>query len=216
MLRKEKAGDSRLTRTLGIRRLLGLALLAVLVFIVPVAGSAQTRRVEVFGMLGANKTTVDIAEDPTGNLSIDTGASYGAALMIPLLSSLALDVDIQSASQEKTFALLGIDLSLKTRETLISPSLVWRKGTDRVYFFIGAGVGLNALRMTSAVAFINPINQESITQNVKVTSNDASLNIKLGVVGALTDHFLIRGDALVVGASDRANVTARFGVGYRF
>ena len=224
MLRKLKAGCSRLARTPRKLQLLGLALLAVLLF--PVTGSSQSRRPEIFGMIGVTRSTFDSAVDSTGSVSLGTALGYGGSIMLPIFATLALDVDIQSSSHGFSSSLFGSAFSIKTRDTLISPSLVWRKGNESLYFFTGAGLGLNAVNATTTFTiidpftgqpFVDPITGEPLgSQEIKVSTSTAAFNFKMGIVGNLSEHFLVRGDFLVGAASGTTSVGTRFGVGYRF
>jgi hypothetical protein len=148
------------------------------------AGLAQPRAVEVFGQIGVARAAGDEG-------SLGTGASYGAAVTVPIVSRWAVDVDVAAVRARRTFSYAP---ELRGRQTLISPSLVYRRGSERAYFFAGGGTGAE---LSDEGRFMMLLG-------------------KCGVVVSPTRRLLLRGDFLVGFSKVLPNVGVRFGIGYRF
>jgi hypothetical protein len=102
-----------------------------LLFAVAVPAWTQPKAVELFGHVGVFRGGSDEG-------SLGRAAGYAGALTVPLARRIALDFDVQSARLTRTWAPSGF---WQSRRTLLSPSLLYRKGAEVAYFFVGGGVG---------------------------------------------------------------------------
>jgi hypothetical protein len=156
------------------------------------AARAQPAAVEVFGQVGLARAAGDEG-------SLGTGPSFGGALMAPIRPWLAFDVDIQVTRARRRFS---SNVEFRANQVLISPSLVYRRGNRRVYFFAGGGIGA-----------------EFVTKNNRRFSGEnrgAMLLAKTGLVAALGRRLVLRTDLLVGFRYVLPHLGLRAGVGYRF
>lgn len=163
---------------------------------------AQPRRVDAFGQFGWMRWAGD--EGSLGN-----AAAYGGAVMIPVTRRWAVDVDLLTSVQKTDFE---PGQYFRTRRTTLSPALVARWGTDRVYGFIGGGVG----NQWDAIQFRrDPI--VGIPQSFDRTdSNFLYLLGKGGVVAVVTNRLLFRADLMLNFPFVMPNTIFRVGAGWRF
>ena len=164
-----------------MRLVLGLALLAS-------AALAQPRAAEVFGQVGRSR----LAGDEGWHGSVN---SFGAGVVLPLTNKWAVDVDLQTGRRGS-----GVPPpeSFSIRRTLLSPAIVRRWGTERLYGFAGGGVGLqvDATESTWRIYSGSPPVETGVGRG-EHTDRAATLVGKLGIVAAPAGPLLIRGDLLL-------------------
>ncbi|MEZ5403386.1 MAG: hypothetical protein R2729_27140 [Bryobacteraceae bacterium] len=133
---------------------------------------------------------------------LSAGGSFGGTVVVPFASRFALDVDVAAAS--RTVSNFGSDF--RWRRTLLSPSVVWRKGSERAYFFLGGGVG----GQFETTRFRSP---ERIAEapNARPT-----ILFRTGGTGVIRGRLLWRGDLLWAHSHILPNLSLRAGIGYRF
>ena len=158
----------------------------------------QPKAVEVFGQIGYGK-----AWDDDGSLG--AGVVYGGTVTLPLSPRWAVDLDVQhnrttyDASAGHTFG---------TRRTLVSPAILYRRGSDRVYWFAGGGFGGRIDHMYARGAAGHLAFGRS--------ENGTAIPGRTGVVGSVTKHLLVRADLYVVVVHVAPDVGVKLGIGYRF
>ncbi|MCX6638554.1 MAG: hypothetical protein NT090_26160 [Acidobacteria bacterium] len=157
----------------------------------------QPKAVEVFGQIGYGNAYEDDG-------SLGSGIVYGGAVTLPLSPRWAVDLDVQhnrttyDASTEYTFG---------TRRTLVSPAILYRRGSDRVYWFAGGGFGGRIDHMYGR----NP-GQPAY----RVSEDGTTIPVRTGVVGGVTKHLLVRADLYFVFACLAPDAGVKLGIGYRF
>jgi len=164
--------------------------------------AAQPRRVDVFGQVGWMRWAGDEG-------SLGSAAAYGGAVMVPITKRWAVDVDVLSSVKQTDYE---PGQYFRTRRTILSPAVVSRWGTGRVYGFIGGGVGgqWDAIQFRRA-----PI--VGIPQSFDRTgTNFVYLLGKGGVVAVVTGRFLIRADLMLNFPFVLPNAIVRIGAGWRF
>lgn len=169
---------------------------------------AQPRAVEVFGQVGRSRFGGDEG-------SLGSATTFGAGAVLPLTSRWAVDVDLQTGSRDNDNQ--PLDQYFSIRRTLLNPAIVRRWGTERLYGFAGAGIGLqvDSRESTWRVYSGNPPVQTGIGRS-ETTDSAATLIGKMGIVAAPAGPLLIRGDLLLVWRYVQPTVGIRIGVGYRF
>jgi hypothetical protein len=157
----------------------------------------QPKAVEVFGQIGYGKPGDD-------DISLGAGVVYGGAVTLPLSPRWAVDLDVQhsrttyDASAGHTFG---------TRRTLVSPAILYRRGSGRVYWFAGGGFGGRIDHMYGR----NPGWPE-----FRRSGNGTASPVRTGVVGGVTKHLLLRADLYFVFACLVPDAGVKLGIGYRF
>lgn len=159
--------------------------IAAFLFFASVPLFAQPATVEAFGMLGVHRVAADEG-------SLGTGVFYGGALAVPIHRRLAVDVDVVQGRTKREFSSSGV--VFRSKQTLVSPSLVARWGSDRAYFFAGGGVGGAFSDGESGHTYVG----------------------KAGIVGAISPDLLIRADLVITFQHALPHLGTRVGVGYRF
>ena len=157
----------------------------------------QPKAVEVFGQIGYGNAQGDDG-------SFGAGVVYGGTLTLPLSPRWAVDLDIQhnrttyDASAGHTFG---------TRRTLVSPAILYRRGSDRVYWFAGGGFGGRIDQMYDR----RPGLPES-----RRSENGTAIPMRTGFVGGVTKHLLVRADLYFVVVHVAPDAGVKLGIGYRF
>jgi hypothetical protein len=133
--------------------------------------------------------------------------------MLPLLGKWALDVSAQTArartfSDQFTYA--------SGRRTLVTPALVRRFGSERVYGFAGGGVGVEIESEHSRYPVNNPPQFVGTYEYKDRRAAVMWLMGKGGVVWNPVSRLLVRGDVEAAFHYVLPNLTARIGVGWRF
>jgi hypothetical protein len=113
-----------------------------------------------------------------------------------LTRRLAADLDIAFTSASRSFA--GAP-DFETRQFLVSPSLVYRWGSEKAYAFAGGGIGFDSSEIDD-----------------RFRSQGATLNAKGGVVARIRGGLLFRADIVTGWRFVLPHVQARAGIGYRF
>ena len=175
--------------------------------------AAQPRAVELYGNIGVLRGGGDES-------SAGTAATYGGALTVPIVRKLAVDLDVQTARFERDFG----PTYWRDRRWLISPSLLYRfGGSERVYGFVGGGIGAELNRtVTIERNFLpgyRPPGWEEISPGVWKTSgsfNYRTLHGRGGFVYSPVPHLAVRVDLHAAWAHVLPNVGLKVGVGYRF
>jgi hypothetical protein len=180
--------------------------LRVVVFLLVSVAYGQPRAVELFGHAGALRFAGDEG-------SLGSAVSFGGAFLVPVARRLAVDVDLQTS--RLATGEIGPPNHFTQRRTFLSPSIVYRAGSERVYGFAGGGLGLQHNRTNGTFTFSSA---GGPTQTAPFTSSDTGLTLHgvAGVVGAITPRLLIRGDAFLAFRYVLPSVGARIGIGIRF
>lgn len=203
------ADDSRADSTryppVMIARLLPLFGLALLV-------SAQPRALEVYGQAGVLGGGGD--ESWAGR-----AATWGGAVTVPLVRKLAIDLDAQAAR----FVRESGPTYFRTRRWLISPALLYRFGSERLYGFAGGGIGAELNRsVTIESSFLpgyQPPGWQQISPGVWKTthsSRDRTVHARGGFVVSPVRHLVIRVDVHAGWVNVLPNLGVKLGLGYRF
>jgi hypothetical protein len=157
----------------------------------------QPKAVEVFGQIGYGNAQGDDG-------SLGAGVVYGGAVTLPLSSRWAVDLDVQH-TRTTNDVLAGYTFG--TRRTLVSPAILYRRGSDRVYWFAGGGFGGRIDDM---------YDREPGRPEFRRSENGTAIPVRTGVVGGLTKHLLVRADLYVVVAHVAPDAGVKLGIGYRF
>ena len=158
--------------------------LAFCLFVAASAG-AQPRSADLFVLGGLGRVAGDEG-------SLGTGPALAGALQAPFTRRLALDFDVAWTSASRDF---GGGSRSERDQTLVSPSLVYRWGSERTYAFLGGGVGLESRQR----------------QDVSAT-----LNFKAGFVTRVSERLLFRFDFLSATRHALPHLQVRAGLGFRF
>jgi hypothetical protein len=158
---------------------------------------AQPRSPEIFGQVGWGA-----AQDDEGGLG--KGFVYGGAVTVPLASCWAIDLDVQHIRTLRTVA-PGYEFG--SRRTLLSPAVVYRRGSERTYWFAGGGAGGRIESLFSRA----PGLPESTGK-----SRGTTILGRTGFVTAVTKRLLIRTDVYAVASFLVADAGVKIGIGYRF
>jgi hypothetical protein len=148
---------------------------------------AQPRRAEVWANVGTARVGGDEGSNGSGFL-------YGAGVSAPFTRHLAVELDV---------ARIKVDRFGPSTHTLISPALVWRWGSDRLYGFAGGGVGMEATRETGFQAF-------------RETRYNAAVQGRGGVVFSPNNRLLVRFEAFTSFQYVLPTAGVKVGIGYRF
>ncbi|MBI4874007.1 MAG: hypothetical protein HY822_05165 [Acidobacteria bacterium] len=157
----------------------------------------QPRAPEAFGQIGYG-----MAEADDGSLG--KGVVFGGALTVPFAARWAVDIDVhhqRAARNSKTGNTFGV------RRTLAIPAILYRRGSNRLYWFGGGGAGGRLDRM-----FDRMPNQPEF----KTSQNGVAYGGRTGVVAAATDRLLARVDFYWVHTHVAPDVGVKIGIGYRF
>jgi hypothetical protein len=157
----------------------------------------QPKAVEVFGQIGYGNAQGDDG-------SFGSGIVYGGTVTLPLSSRWAVDLDAQHT---RTTYDVRAGQTFGTRRTLVSPAILYRRGSDRVYWFAGGGLGGRIDQMYDR----GPGQPER-----RVSENGTAISVRTGVVGGVTKHLLVRADLYFVVAHVAPDAGAKVGIGYRF
>ncbi len=178
---------------------IGMFLLRVMVLssLLSVLNAEPPRSIEVFGNAGIVKFGQD--EGWGGS-----GAVYGGSLMLPVLPKLAVDVDIVTARDDTRRVTEESEFS--ERRTLISPSLLYRFGSERAYGFVGGGAGAVFERSRAATPFFRYDQSET----------SWSVHWRSGAVAALGTRLLIRAEVFSVHHYILPTIGVKAGAGIRF
>ena len=175
----------------------------------------EIRAPEAFVHIGGFRAGSD--EGKIGN-----GISYGGALTLPFSPRLAVDLDIQTA---RVINMRSPDNFYTTRRTLIVPSLLYRFGLERVYGFLGGGIGAelerSVYREDKFRPEFRPVDQPLPAGWHEVRPGVFELNqsdvgritsFRGGVAAFPIPRLGLRGDVYMAGW----HLGARIGIGYRF
>ncbi len=156
---------------------------------------AQPRRPEVFGTIGYG-----VAHDDEG--SVGNGAVYGGAVHVPFAHRWAADVEIQHIRTRRQPA---ADFAFGTRRTLLSPAIVYRRGSDGLYWFGGAGIG----------ARIETSFFEGPTGRFEGSGHGWTIPLRTGFV-ASAGRLLVRAELFAIPSFLAPDTGVEIGLGYRF
>ena len=176
----------------------------------PPAAIRDTPQAELFAHVGAFRAGSDGG-------TIGRGPTYGGTVVVPLPGRFALDLDGQTGVAERTHQFVEGRISYRTRRTLVTPSLVYRFGTPRLYGFVGGGAGAQFERSRSRQTGVTPTGQPWREVEPGVFELDQSdvtrmLSMRTGLAALVTKNVGLRGDVYIAGW----HVGARLGVGVRF
>ncbi|MCZ2080042.1 MAG: hypothetical protein HUU41_14815 [Bryobacteraceae bacterium] len=155
------------------------------------------RSIEVFGSAGIVKFGQD--EGWGGS-----GAVYGGSVMLPILPKLAIDMDVVTTTDDSGRETVQSDFS--QRRTLVSPSLLYRFGTERAYGFVGGGAGAVFERSRAITPLYSYDQSETFW----------SVHWRGGAVAALGTRLLIRAEVFSVHHYLLPTIGVRAGAGVRF
>jgi hypothetical protein len=171
----------------------------VIVAAIAAAAEAQPRAVEVWGNIGAARAAGD--EGSVGN-----GAIYGAGIGVPLVKGLTFELDVAGMRAERFTSVARI---------LVSPALVWRWGSERVYGFAGGGPGLQIDRSDEVrIDFPGQPQQTVLTR--RFTEQALTLHGRGGAVVRLLPRVILRAEAFAAWRFVLPTVGVKIGAGYRF
>jgi hypothetical protein len=181
-----------------VKRLLLLGVLAV-------SCHAQPTAVELFGHVGVTRTGDDEG-------SLGPAVAVGGALMVPLRPRWAIDVDVQAARRsDDNFA----GNQFRLRRIMFSPAIVYRRGSERVYGFVGGGAG-GQFDETRITGVREPVAGSQFAFTSENTTSGLTLHGKGGLVAQIFTNFLIRADGFVAFRYVLPDAGVRIGIGYRF
>lgn len=166
---------------------------AGLLFLVAWPLAAQPRRVEVFGQAGYFQ-----GHDDEGSLG--TGPVYSGAVLVPVSRRFAMDFDVSHGRSSRDTG----PVHFGTNTTVVSPSLLARFGSERVYGFAGGGAGVQYDQFTSSLS------------PVDASSTAFILHGRAGIVALITGRLLLRADFVLPFRFIVPNTTVKAGIGYRF
>lgn len=143
-----------------------------------------------------------------------SGTAYGFTATLPFRPRWAVEADLTRGERD-TYDSDGLGSS-ETR-TLATFHLVYRLGSERVYWFGGVGPGIQHENSRVRGLFQNPLEPNPVVREFSETSTDfAPLGYKTGVVVSPAKRLVIRGEVHFQHALVLPNVMARVGVGIRF
>ena len=196
-----------------------LTLMGPLCLGAPLPVNAQTvtrpvedvREVEAFAHVGRFRAGSDEG-------SISNGSSYGGTVTVPLAGRVALDLDVQTSEVFRTMGRPS-DTS-RTRRTLVIPSVLYRFGRERVYGYVGAGIGAefdaSRYRQDVGSGVVSPqAGWQEVSHGVfelRQSETGRTVSFRGGFASFPTRRLGLRGDVLIAGW----HLGARIGVGYRF
>jgi hypothetical protein len=171
----------------------------------------DVRAVEAFTHIGRFRAGSDEG-------SIGHGASYGATVTVPLRGPVALDLDVQTSEVSSTRGRPSDTYT--TRRTLLIPSVLYRFGLDRVYGYVGGGIGAefeaSTYRQDVGAGLGRPQRgwQEVDPGVFELHQSETgrSVSFRSGFAAFPMRRLGLRGDVLVASW----HLAARMGVGYRF
>jgi hypothetical protein len=170
------------------------------------------RRPEIFANVGSFRAGGDEG-------SLGSSVAYGGALVLPVWPKLAIDIDVQVGSVTNSFGRDTNDL----RRWLVSPSLVYRFGSERVYGFAGGGLGWSHDRHRN-VAEINPVfapgppwrDLGGGLYGFEDTESFRTIHGRAGLVANPVSKLLLRFEFYSIHQFVLPNLGVKAGVGYRF
>ncbi|MCC7342649.1 MAG: porin family protein [Bryobacterales bacterium] len=143
-----------------------------------------------------------------------SGTAYGFTATLPFHPRWAVEADLTRGERD-TYDSDGLGSS-ETR-TLTTFHLVYRRGSERVYWFGGVGPGIQHGNIRVRGLFQNPSEPSPAVREFSETSTDfAPLGYKTGVVVSPMKRLVIRGEVHFQHALVLPDVMARVGVGFRF
>jgi hypothetical protein len=169
------------------------------ILVVAVAADAQPRSIDAWGNIGAGR----VGGDEGWNGS---GVMYGGGVSIPLTERIAIEADVSRIS---------VDRFGSSSHTFVSPAVVWRWGTDRVYGFAGAGMGVVANRGTAFEPIFFPGQPPTYVRST-ATEYNATLHGRGGVVFSPAERWLVRTELFSAWQYALPSFGVKVGVGYRF
>jgi hypothetical protein len=185
----------------GDRPLLSSFAIRVLMFAAaPAVAMSQPRAIEIWGSAGAAQAAGDEG-------SLGSGFAYGGGIAVPFTRRLAVEVDITRFRVER--------FEPVTR-TLISPALVYRWGTDKVYGFAGGGLGLQRDRGSFARFEMVPNQEQPLMTPLRFSDTGATLHGRGGLVIHPGAHIIVRTEFFAAWRYVMPSVGVKIGIGYRF
>lgn len=174
---------------------------------VPVAFAEPPKAVEAVGHFGSLRHAGDEG-------SIGDSAAWGGTLTLPFAQRWAVELD---AVTGRTESFDDAGLGFRSRRTLFASHLQYRRGTEKVYGFIGLGPGWQREAEEGRALFQLPGDSGPAARNYSRTDTRfAPLGYKAGIVINPTKRLLIRGEVLLQHAYTLPNIMARVGIGWRF
>ncbi len=157
---------------------------------------AQSRRPEVFGNIGYGVVYEDEG-------SLGHGAVYGGAVHVPFARRWAADVEIQHVRTRRQTG--GGEFAFGTRRTLLSPAILYRRGTDGLYWFGGGGIG----------ARVETGFYEDSGSRFENRRRGWTIPLRTGFV-ASAGRLLVRAELFAVESYVAPDIGVQIGLGYRF
>jgi hypothetical protein len=179
-------------------QMLGWYVVVLLIF-TAITASAQPRNVEIWGNVGAARVGGDEGWNGAGII-------YGGGVAVPVTRRLAVEADV---------ARVKVDRFGTSTHTLISPALVWRWGSERMYGFAGGGLGMEGTRSTGVLT-IRDENHNPTFQTIESTNFNAALQGRGGIVFSPNNHLIVRVEAFTSFQYALPTAGVKAGIGYRF
>ncbi|MCW5963595.1 MAG: hypothetical protein KIT83_06125 [Bryobacterales bacterium] len=165
------------------------------------------KRPEIIGHYGALRYGADEGWD-------GSSAAYGGTVTIPFARRWAVEADL-ATGQQVDFDSQGF--GRRTRRIIVSGHIQYRRGTERAYWFVGFGPGLQYKSNSGRHLVQQSSDPEPVVRHFSSTGNEfAPIGYKTGVVVNPTRSLLIRGEVLMQHAYILPNAMFRIGVGWRF
>lgn len=178
-----------------------MQIVAIIVFtaLSAVELAAQPRRIEAWGNLGIARVAGDEGSNGSGPI-------YGGGIAVPLTKRLAIELDV---------AHIRSDRFGESKHTMLSPAVVWRWGTERVYGFLGGGLGTEATRSTGFLSTPGPDGSPSFFP-VESTNYSLTLHGRGGIVFSPYNRVFFRAEMFSSFQYVLPTVGFKGGIGYRF
>lgn len=168
--------------------------LAFLLFTLPLL--AQPESPEIFGHIGYGTAQGDEGSEGSGLV-------IGGAVHLPFAAHWAFDFDAQ---QIRTRRETGGPFSFGTNRTLLSPALVYRRGTEKLYWFGGGGIG----------ARLETTFTEGPNGRFSSSRQGWTIPLRTGIVAAISKRLLLRAEVFAVTSFLVPDAGVQIGIGYRF
>ncbi len=182
-------------------------LAAVVLLCIPARTPAEPpKAVEAVGHFGVLRHAGDES-------SLGSSPAWGGTVTLPFARRWAVDVDA-TAGHLDNYDSDGI--GYENRRTLLTAHLQYRRGSEKVYGFVGIGTGLQWSEQEGRFRY-QQYPTDPRTATYRDPENDfAPLGYKAGVVVNPKSRLLIRGEVFLQHAYALPNVMARIGIGWRF
>jgi hypothetical protein len=118
--------------------------------------------------------------------SAGTGAAYGGAVTIPFSARWAADVQVLASNS-------GNVSDFRANRLLFSPAVQYRRGTERCYWFVAAGLGVQRDRNRGTFLSVGPTVASEMV-GFDQSSTGGTLHWRTGLVLQANRRVLVRGE----------------------